>query len=578
MQTHYQTLGIEANATPTEIKNAYRKRALKTHPDKLPADLDADTRAQKVNEFKQLEFAHSVLSDAQKRADYDEFLKNHAAFQRTASDHNKPTDVIDELYMAVLRGDANTIARLYKPEHENQHKSRYEYDLLTLAFKQIIVGTDAQCDVIAALLRAGADPNRVVYFGIANLKKNGMSLAVKYNRPDILQVFLDDPRTNLHLKDDDSGRTALEVAFEYLNLECINKLLDKIKPTATALDVMNVYTGLAKFYYESPQNSEVLSSGDNTLCKIPPIISVAMRHIDKQDLAIEIITRLLDLGANVNQTCSSGLTALDHLMTRRTYYNFWSDDTPSHPAEITKYFEVIVNLLIERGANVNHTYSCSYSSYPDNCNVFGSPLIDAVRFSDVNSVKIFLNERICTPPTLQILNHAITEIGVNRPNAQELQGLLTKYRTQHYLYVPKLFSQGYYVNREESEQYRFATWYETLPANHHELWQRVKQFFTSMVSGMKNIFHAISSFFFRESENNAENTTNVNHIEAPSHSEPKIDSTVKNPTGSTPGNQQQMLFSNAGRGISANNLNRVDSTTRQAPSITQRIRTACSIM
>jgi curved DNA-binding protein len=63
----YQELGVSRNATPDEIKKAYRKLASKLHPDKNPGNRRAEAR------FKAINRAHQVLSDPKKRALYDEF-------------------------------------------------------------------------------------------------------------------------------------------------------------------------------------------------------------------------------------------------------------------------------------------------------------------------------------------------------------------------------------------------------------------------------------------------------------------------------------------------------------------------
>ena len=68
---YYEILEISKTATDTEIKAAYRKLAIKHHPDKNPDDHTAEEK------FKEAAEAYSVLSDAQKRAAYDRF--GHAA-------------------------------------------------------------------------------------------------------------------------------------------------------------------------------------------------------------------------------------------------------------------------------------------------------------------------------------------------------------------------------------------------------------------------------------------------------------------------------------------------------------------
>ncbi len=64
-QDHYAVLGIPAGATPDEIKGAYRRLALATHPDRHPDDPEAEAR------FRAISTAYAVLSDPAQRARYD---------------------------------------------------------------------------------------------------------------------------------------------------------------------------------------------------------------------------------------------------------------------------------------------------------------------------------------------------------------------------------------------------------------------------------------------------------------------------------------------------------------------------
>jgi molecular chaperone DnaJ len=72
----YEVLGVERTADAEEIKKAYRKSAIKYHPDKNPGDKTAEEK------FKELGEAYEIVSDPQKRALYDQH--GHAAFDRRA--------------------------------------------------------------------------------------------------------------------------------------------------------------------------------------------------------------------------------------------------------------------------------------------------------------------------------------------------------------------------------------------------------------------------------------------------------------------------------------------------------------
>lgn len=73
---YYEVLGVSKNATEAEIKKAYKKMARKYHP-----DLNRDNPKEAEEKFKEVNEAYEVLSNPQKKAQYDQF--GHAAFDGT---------------------------------------------------------------------------------------------------------------------------------------------------------------------------------------------------------------------------------------------------------------------------------------------------------------------------------------------------------------------------------------------------------------------------------------------------------------------------------------------------------------
>ena len=73
---YYEVLGVSKGASEDEIKKAYRQLAKKYHPDMNPGDKNAEAK------FKEASEAYAVLSDPEKRKQYDQF--GHAAFEQGA--------------------------------------------------------------------------------------------------------------------------------------------------------------------------------------------------------------------------------------------------------------------------------------------------------------------------------------------------------------------------------------------------------------------------------------------------------------------------------------------------------------
>ena len=97
---YYEVLGVDKNASADEIKKAYRKLAIKYHPDKNPGNKEAEEK------FKEAAEAYSVLSDADKKAKYDQF--GHAGVDGAGPDFSggfgNLNDILNDLFGGAFGG------------------------------------------------------------------------------------------------------------------------------------------------------------------------------------------------------------------------------------------------------------------------------------------------------------------------------------------------------------------------------------------------------------------------------------------------------------------------------------------
>ena len=84
---YYEVLGVKRDASDREISTAYRKLAVKFHPDSNPGDAEA------TEKFKEAAEAYEILSDADKRARYDQF--GHAGTDQYAHHFDSPEDIFE---------------------------------------------------------------------------------------------------------------------------------------------------------------------------------------------------------------------------------------------------------------------------------------------------------------------------------------------------------------------------------------------------------------------------------------------------------------------------------------------------
>lgn len=133
----YKILGVSENATADEIKKAYRKIAMKYHPDKNPGNKEAESK------FKAAAEAYDVLSDGQKKAKYDQFgeegLKNNG---QGSYGNNFYTEDLNDLFKNSPFGSFF--------EGGGRHKTNYGEDLrirIKISLEEVAKGTEKKVKV-----------------------------------------------------------------------------------------------------------------------------------------------------------------------------------------------------------------------------------------------------------------------------------------------------------------------------------------------------------------------------------------------------------------------------------------------
>ncbi len=140
-QDYYKLLDLPRNATEADVKKAYRRLAMKFHPDRNPDDPDAEHR------FKEAKEAYEVLTDAHKRAAYDQF--GHAGLQSGRGGFSAGDafgDIFGEMFGDIFSSGQRSRSQVFRGAD-----LRYE---LALDLEQAVFGTEttiripslAECD------------------------------------------------------------------------------------------------------------------------------------------------------------------------------------------------------------------------------------------------------------------------------------------------------------------------------------------------------------------------------------------------------------------------------------------------
>ncbi|MFU8894732.1 MAG: DnaJ domain-containing protein, partial [Luteolibacter sp.] len=97
---YYEILGVAKNASEADLKKAFRRLAMKYHPDRNPGDKEAEDR------FKEAKDAYEILADPQRRAAYDQF--GHAGVDPSAGGGARGganfSDIFEDIFGDIFGG------------------------------------------------------------------------------------------------------------------------------------------------------------------------------------------------------------------------------------------------------------------------------------------------------------------------------------------------------------------------------------------------------------------------------------------------------------------------------------------
>ncbi|MEQ8558578.1 MAG: molecular chaperone DnaJ [Henriciella sp.] len=144
---YYEILGVAQDADAKALKSAYRKLALKYHPDQNPGDEEAEAKFKEVGE------AYAVLSDPEKKAAYDRF--GHAAFENGGGGaggnpfgNMDPGDIFENIFSQVFGGAGGFAGGRRRNGPARGNDLRYD---LEISLEEAFTGKDTEISLPAAV-------------------------------------------------------------------------------------------------------------------------------------------------------------------------------------------------------------------------------------------------------------------------------------------------------------------------------------------------------------------------------------------------------------------------------------------
>ncbi|MEY9782929.1 hypothetical protein ABIA23_004331 [Sinorhizobium fredii] len=196
----YETLGVARNADEKELKSAFRKLAMKYHPDRNPGDQEAE------KSFKEINQAYETLKDPQKRAAYDRY--GHAAFEQGGMGAGNGfaggsaggfSDIFEDIFGEMMGGGRQ---RRSSGGRERGADLRYNMEItLEEAYSgktaQIRVPTSVTCDVCTGSgAKPGTSPKTCAHLsGLRPHPRRPGLLLDRTHLPDLRRPRPDDHRS-----------------------------------------------------------------------------------------------------------------------------------------------------------------------------------------------------------------------------------------------------------------------------------------------------------------------------------------------------------------------------------------------